>query len=92
MRNGPRRLAENWHTYAASLAQATLIAYLILISSAMASSSGDDVPTQLAALLGRNIARIRKTDQTPPRVSVIDVVQAITGKDARHASEDVRSL
>ena len=79
-------------THAASLAQATLIAYLVLISSAMASSSGDDVPTQLAALLGRDIAQIRKTNQTPPRVSAIDVVQAITGKDARHASEDVRSL
>ena len=58
----------------------------------MAASSGDDVPTQLAALLGREIARIRKTNQTPPKVSVIDVVQAITGKDARHAAEDVRSL
>ena len=44
------------------------------------------------ALLGRDIARIRKTSQTPPKVSVIDVVQAITGKDARHAAEDVRSL
>ena len=44
------------------------------------------------ALLGRDIAWIRKTSQTPPKVSVIDVVQAITGKDARHAAEDVRSL
>ena len=58
----------------------------------MAASSGDDIPTQLGTLLGREIARIRKTDQTPPRVSVIDVVQAITGKDARHAPEDVRGL
>ena len=58
----------------------------------MAASSGDDIPTQLGTLLGREIARIRKTDQTPPRVSVIDVVQAITGKDARHAAEDVRGL
>ena len=58
----------------------------------MAASSGDDIPTQLAALLGRDIARIRKTNQTPPKVSVIDVVQAITGKDARHAAGDVRNL
>ena len=58
----------------------------------MAASSGDDIPTQLGTLLGREIARIRKTNQTPPRVSVIDVVQAITGKDARHAAEDVRGL
>ena len=42
--------------------------------------------------MGRDIARIRKTNQTPPKVSVIDVVQAITGKDARHAAEDVRIL
>ena len=58
----------------------------------MAAFSGDDIPTQLGALLGREIARIRITDQTPPKVSVIDVVQAVTGKDARHAAEDVRSL
>ena len=44
------------------------------------------------ALLGRDIARIRKTNQTPPKVSVIDVVQTITGKDAKHAAEEVRGL
>ena len=44
------------------------------------------------ALLGRDIACIRKTNQTPPKVSVIDVVQAITGEDARHAAWDVRNL
>ena len=44
----------------------------------MASSSGDDVPTQLAALLGREVVSIRKTSETPPRISVIDVVEAIT--------------
>ena len=44
------------------------------------------------ALLGRDIARIRKTNQTPPKVSVIDVVQTITGKDAKHAAGDVRNL
>ena len=43
-------------------------------------------------MLGRDIARIRKTNQTPPKVSVIDVVQAITGKDAKHAAGDVRNL
>ena len=91
MRNGPRRLAENWHTCSLSGSSNPDCVSSTAIS-AMASSSGDDVPTQLAALLGRDIARIRKTNQTPPRVSVMDVVQAITGKDAGHASEDVRSL
>lgn len=58
----------------------------------MAGSSGDDIPKQLAALLGRETVRIRKTDETPPRISVIDVVQAITGKDARHAAQEVRAI
>ena len=59
---------------------------------AMTASSGDDVPTQLAALLGRATVRIRKTDEAPPRISVIDVVQAMTGNCARHAAQEVRTL
>ena len=51
------------------------VTYLAPLASAMAASSGDDVPTQLAALLGREIFRIRKTDETPPRVSIIDVTR-----------------
>ena len=51
-----------------------------------------DIPTQLAALLGRETVRIRKTDETPPKISVIDVVQAMTGKDARHAAQELRTL
>ena len=47
---------------------------------AMAVSSGDDVPTQLATLLGKEVVSIRKTSETPPRISVIDVVEAITGQ------------
>ena len=46
----------------------------------MAASSGDDAPAQLAALLGREAVRIRKTDENPPRISIIDVVEAITGQ------------
>ena len=55
----------------------------------MAASSGDDIPTQLAALLGRETVRIRKTDEEPPRISVIDVAVVITGKDARKAAQDI---
>ena len=44
----------------------------------MAASSGDDVTTQLAALLGKEKVRIRKTDDKLPRVSVIDVAVLIT--------------
>ena len=38
----------------------------------MAASSGDDIPAQLAALLGHPIKRFRITDETPPRISVSD--------------------
>ena len=39
-----------------------------------------DVQQQLAALLGkRSACRHRKTDESPPRTSVIDVVAAMTG-------------
>ena len=55
----------------------------------MAASSGDDIPAQLAALLGKEIVRIRKTDESPPRISVIDVAVVITGKDANNAARAV---
>ena len=55
----------------------------------MAASSADDIPTQLAALLGYPIKRIRITDEEPPRISVIDLATAITKKDANHAAQDV---
>ena len=38
------------------------------------------------------IGQIRKTDETPPRISVIDVVIVITGKNARNAARDVGFL
>ena len=47
----------------------------------MAGSSDDDVPVQLAALLDRKTVRIRKTDDIPPRISVLDVVHALSGTD-----------
>ena len=59
----------------------------------MVASSGDDVPTQLAALLGSDRVNIRKTSATPSRISAIDVVEAITGKtknNARNSLDCVR--
>ena len=38
------------------------------------------------------LVRIGKTGETPPKISVIDVVQAMTGKDARHAAQEVRTM
>ena len=58
----------------------------------MAASSGDDVPAQLAALLGLAAVPIRKTEETPPRASVIDVIMALTGKTANHSAESLREL
>ena len=52
-------------------------------------SSGGDIPAKLAALLGNKSVRIRKTDETPPRISVIDVATLVTGKHARKAAQDV---
>ena len=43
----------------------------------MAASLGDGIPAQLAALLGHPVKRIRITDETPPRVSVVDVISAM---------------
>ena len=54
----------------------------------MAASSGDGIPAQLAALLGHPVKRIRITDETPPRISVIDVATAITGKHVRNAAKN----
>ena len=58
----------------------------------MAASSGDDVPTQLAALLGRELVQIRKTSETPPRISVIDVVEAITGQVKSNAGKTLERV
>jgi hypothetical protein len=43
----------------------------------MAVFSADDIPTQLAKLLGRKAVQIRKTDEYPPQISMIDVVVAL---------------
>ena len=48
-----------------------------------------DIPRQLAALLGRETVQIRKTDETPPRISVIDVAVAVTGKNAKELNDRV---
>ena len=58
----------------------------------MASSSGDDIPTQLGALLGKETVRVRKTNEHPPRVSIVDVAMAVTGKPQHDAAQDFRRL
>ncbi len=59
-------------------------------AAACATVPGADIRQQLATLLGREtVGPIRKTDEEPPRVSVIDVATLVTGKDARKAAQDV---
>ena len=61
----------------------------------MGDGPGDDIRAQLATLLGKprgSIGQVRKTGETPPRISVIDVATLVTGKDARKAAQDVGFL
>ena len=58
----------------------------------MAAYSGNDIPAQLAALLGRGKVQSRKTNESPPRISIIDVVIAVTGKTHHDAAQDFRRL
>ena len=53
----------------------------------MATASGDDIPTQLAALLGKDGALvIRKTDEVPPRASVVDLISGMLGLNGNNAA------
>ncbi len=58
----------------------------------MAASSAYGIPTQLAALLGREAVQIRKTDENPPQISVIDVVVAITGQTQSNSAVAFKRL
>ena len=57
----------------------------------MAASSGDGIPAQLAAFLGHPVKQIWIPDETPPRISVIDVATAITGKHVLNATRTLYS-
>ena len=56
----------------------------------MAASSADDIHTQLAVLLGRRTVNIWRTDEDLPRISIIDVIAVVSGKDKNQAAEDLR--
>ena len=58
-------------------------------TASLVQASMADVQTQLSKLLGRDVNQVRKTDEVPPRISVIDVAVVITGKDANNAARDV---
>ena len=44
-----------------------------------------DIQAQLSTLLGREVQQLRITDDDPPYISVIDIVQAITGMAKNNA-------
>ena len=50
------------------------------------------IHAQLSILLGREVKQLRKTEEAPPRVSIVDVAALITGKDKNQAAEDFRRL
>ena len=58
----------------------------------MTGSARGDVPIQLAALLGKDMVHIRKTDEVPARSSIIDVAIAVMGKTQHDAAQDFRRL
>ena len=59
----------------------------------MAAAPGDDIQQQLATLLGRkSVGQIRKTNTTPPQISVVGVDAAITGKNHDAAAQDFRRM
>ena len=52
-----------------------------------------DIQQQLATLLGGDgVVQLRKTDEVPPRISVIEVAALITGKNHDAASGDFRRM
>ena len=60
-----------------------------------ARAAPDQALRELAALLGKtakDIPIIRKTDETPPRISIIDVITAITGTTTNYAAQQLRRL
>ena len=46
----------------------------------------------MGALLGKETVRVRKTNEHPPRVSIVDVAMAVTGKPQHDAAQDFRRL
>ena len=58
----------------------------------MAAASGDDIPAQLAALVGSNTVHMRKTDENPPRISIVDAIVAVSGGSQHDAARNLRRM
>ena len=55
-------------------------------------ASMEDIQTKLSELLGREVKQVRRTDEVPPRISIIDVAIAVMGKTQHDAAQDFRRL
>ena len=86
---GRARVLAELQTYLArSLSEASASAEPVIIPPP-ASDQRVDLPQELAELLGHaELPRVRKTPDD--MYALMDVGMAITGKDARHAAEDLR--
>ncbi len=51
-----------------------------------------DIQQQLTGFLRREVKQLRKTDEQPSRISIIDAAALIMGKDKNQAAEDFRRL
>ena len=58
----------------------------------MAASSGVGIPAQLAALLGTDVAHIRKTEEELLRAAIYDVIAAVTSMSVNYAGKAYRDL
>jgi hypothetical protein len=60
-----------------------------------AEAAPDAVVQELARVLDKDavhMPNIRKTDETPPRISALDVAMAVTGKDNNQAARAIRDI
>ena len=58
----------------------------------MAAFSANDVPTQPAALLGRDAVQIRTKDESPRQILVIDMVAPTTGQTQNNSAVALKRL
>ena len=80
-------------THREALILCSTAVYCNTLPRAMAvASSDEDIPALLAALVDRDTIQIRKTEETPPRISVIDVAILVTGYGADYASQAIRNV
>ena len=66
-----------------------------VVASTNAKATPAQAIRELAALLGKtakDLPTIRKTDETPPRISIVDVVMAVTGGSQHDAARSLRRL